>query len=108
MDVETNFHIGVECPFTRRVWSKIESKLKINNIWHGNLVTNCMKNWCHNVEVRHIRSLPVIVSWFIWKARNQCFFDDFNPLPYQVSSFCLGLLSSYPQDNTIMNIRLVS
>ena len=65
MDVESNFHIGVECPFTRRVWSEIDSKLMIDNLWHGNSVINCMKNWCLNAEVRHIRSLPIIVSWFI-------------------------------------------
>ena len=107
MDVESNFHIGVGFPFTRRVSYEIESKLKINNLWHGSLVIIYMKNWCLNVEVRHIRSLPVIVSWFIWKSRNQCCFDDFTSWPYRVSSFFLGLLSSYPQDNRIMNIRIV-
>ena len=65
MDVESNFHIGVEFPFTRRVWSEIESKLKINNLWHGNSVINSMKNWCLNMAVRHIKFLPVIVAWFI-------------------------------------------
>ena len=28
-------------------------------------------------------------------------------MPSQVSSFCLGLLSSYPHDNRVMNIRIV-
>ena len=82
MEFESNFHIGVECSFTGRVWSEIESKLMIVNLWHGNSVINCMKKWCLNAEVGHIRSLLVIVSWFIWKARNQCCFDDLNHMPY--------------------------
>ena len=53
------------------------------------------------------RSVPVIVSWFIWKARNQCCFEDIQPKTYVVSSLCLGLLNSYPLDNRVMNIRLV-
>ena len=71
MEVETTFHSGVECSFTRRVWLEIESKLMLVNLWHGNLVLHYLKNWCLNAEVSYI-SLPVIVSKFIWKARNQC------------------------------------
>ena len=106
LEVETNLHIGVECSFTRRVWLEIESKLRLVNLWRGNSFLDYVKNWCLNVEVRY-RSLPIIVSWFIWKARNQCWFEDIKSKPYQVSSLCLGLLNSYPMDNRSLNIRLV-
>ena len=59
-----------------------------------------------HAEARY-RSLHVIVSWFIWKARNQCCFEDIHPKSYVVSSFCLGLLNSYPLDNRALNIRMV-
>ena len=75
MESETNSHIGFECSFTRRVWSEIEYKLRCNNFWHGISVLDCVKNWVLHAEARY-RSLPVIVSWFIWKARNQCCFED--------------------------------
>ena len=39
--------------------------------------------------------------WYIWKARNLCCFDDKVLSPYQVSSFCLGCIKSFPQDKTI-------
>ena len=58
-------------------------------------------------EVKHIRSLPIIVLWFIWKARNQCCFNDYVLSPFQVSSFYLGLLSSFPQDKIYVKIRHV-
>ena len=106
MESETNEHIGFECSFTRRVWSAIEYKLRYINFWHGISVLDCVKNWVLNAEVRY-RSLPVIVSWFIWKARNQCCSEDIHPKSYVVSSLCLGLLNSYPLDNRALNIRMV-
>ena len=70
LDVESNFHLGVDCPFTKSVWLDIEDKLNIRNLWTRELVVSCMKNWCLNMEVKHIRSLHIIVLWFIWKAQN--------------------------------------
>ena len=70
VDVESNFHLGVQFPFTRNVWFELESKLKLKNLWLGDSVISCMKTRCLNEGVKHIILLPVIVSWFIWKARN--------------------------------------
>ena len=49
----------------------------------------------------------MIVSWFIWKAQNQCCFEDIQPKSYLVTSLCLGLLNAYPLDNRVVNIRMV-
>ena len=57
--------------------------------------------------MKHIIALPIIVSWFIWKARNQSCFNDITSMPCLVSSFSLGLLNSYPQDNSVLNIMNV-
>ena len=67
-----------------------------------------MKNWRFNNKVKSIRSLPVIVTWFIWKASNHSCFDDFTPSPAQVSASSLGLLSSYPQDIEVLKIRIIT
>ena len=104
MNVESNFHLGVDYPFTRRVWIDLEVKLKLMNLWYGDSVLSCLKTWCLNLEVKHIRSLPIIVMWFIWKARNQSCFEDITLMTSQLSSFSLGLLRSFPQDNTLANI----
>ena len=55
MDSKLNFHLGVECSFSRSVWLELEFKLNIKNLWSGNSVNSCLKNWCLNVEVKHIR-----------------------------------------------------
>ena len=59
------------------------------------------------MAVKHIIALPIIISWFIWKARNQSCFNDITPITCFLSSFCLGLLNSYPMDNSVLNIRNV-
>ena len=84
LDDESNFHLGVDCPFTKSVWLDIEDKLNFRNLWYGESMTDCLKNWCLNMEVKHIRSLPVIVLWFLWKARNQSYFEDQSLIPYRV------------------------
>ena len=85
----------------------LSPSLHLKNLLSGNSVISCLKNWCLNEEVKHIRSLPVIVLWFLWKARNQSCFEDFILMPSQVSSLSLGLLSSYPQDKIVVKIRYV-
>ena len=107
LDVESNFHLGVEFPFTKSVWLDIEDKLNFRNLWYGESVIACLKNWCLNMEVKHIRSLPIIVLWFLWKARNQSCFEYQFMMPSQVCSFSLGMLRSFPQDDSVMKIRPV-
>ena len=73
--------MGIECVFTQSVWLDIEIKLNLMHLWTEDSVISCMKSWCLNEEVKLIRSLPVIVLWFIWKARNQNCFEDINLVP---------------------------
>ena len=96
-----------KCPFTKSVWLDIEDKLNFSNLWYGESVTACMKNWCLNMEVKHIRSLSIIVLWFLWKARNQSCFEEHSLMPSQVCSFSMGLLRSFPQGDFVMKIILV-
>ena len=89
MDLKTNVHLGVECTFSICVWCELEAKLQLHNLWTSNSVSTCLKNWCLKGEVKHIRSLPIMVLSFIWKARNKCCFDDLVITPFQVAVwFC--------------------
>ena len=76
LEAKTNFHLGVSCPFTQSVWLIIEEKLRLKNLWYGDYVIDCMRNWCLNMEVKNLVCLPIIVLWFVWKARNQSCFED--------------------------------
>ena len=94
---ESNFHLGVECPYTKWVWKEIESKIHLNNLWNGELVETCLRNWCLNKDINGVRSLPLIVLWFIWKAKNQSCFDDTLPQSSQIFAIYLGMLRYIPQ-----------
>ena len=96
MECESNFHIGVECPFTQSVWLLIEDHYKLNNLWNGDSVTACFKNWCLNSEVANFKPLAIIVLWFIWRARNLACFEDLYLSLAQVSSFSLGMMKNIP------------
>ena len=48
---ESNFHIAVDCPFTQSVWSLIEDHLNLNNLWNGDSLSACFKNWCFLSDV---------------------------------------------------------
>ena len=96
----------MECTFSRCVWSEFEANL-IHNLWTGNSVSSCLKNWCLKGEVKHTRSLPIMVLWFIWKAINKSYFDDLVLTPFHVASLSLGLLSSFHQDKIVVRIRPV-
>ena len=96
MDFESNFHIGVDCSFTQNVWLIIEDKLNCNNLCSGESVSECLKTWSLNSEVAHIKPLPVIVLWFIWKVSNLSCFEDPTLSPAQVSSFILGMMMALP------------
>ena len=69
---------------------------------------SCLKNWVYNTKVQNIRSLPIIVFWFIWNSRNRCCFDNQNTSPAQVPTFSLGLLSSYPLDTSVLKTRIIT
>ena len=105
MDAESNHHLVLACPYTQCVWRYLEEKLKINNLWSGESVSDCLKTWCLNLEVKHIKFLPIIALWFIWKARNLSCFEDTLMTPFQVATFSLGMLRSFPQDNLVVKIR---
>ena len=108
VECESNHHIGVECPFTQSVWLLIADNLKLNNLWSGISVSDCFRNWCLNLEVVEFLPLPIIVLWFIWRARNLACFEDLSLTPAQVSSFSMGMLKALPHKSSIASIRAIS
>ena len=108
VECESNHHVGVECPFTQSVWLLIADDLKLNNLWSGISVSDCFRNWCLNMEVANYKHFPIIVLWYIWRARNLSFFEDISLTPAQVSSYFLGLMKSLPHKNSAVFARIIS
>ena len=87
------------------VWSEIENKLNLQNIWIGDYVEACLKLWNTNEILKEYQSLHLIVSWGIWLAWNVNCFDDKYILPIQVAYQSLGILKYFPQDQVILKNR---
>ena len=105
MECESTFHIGVECPFTQSVWLLIEDHFKLYNLWNGDSVNACFKNWCLNSKVANFKPLAIIVVRFVWRARNMACFEDIYLSPAQVSSFSLGMMKNIPQKQFVVSVR---
>ena len=78
-----------------------------SNLWAGDSVSLCLKIWFIRDDTKLIKSLPILVLWFIWLARNKCCFEDLLPSSFQVASLCLGMLSTFPQHMSMVRIRAI-
>jgi hypothetical protein len=59
------------------------------------------KDWLQVPEHKKIKSLPLIVCWGIWLARNFVIFKDNPTLPELIASQGLSILSHFPQEKDI-------
>ena len=67
----------------------------------------CLKIWCSKEELKEIRSLPLIIFWFIWKARNLNCFEDHLLMLLHVSIQSLGVLRFIPQDHIFLKTKMI-
>ena len=98
---------GVDCSYTKCVWLEIESKLQLENLWLGDYVEHYPKTWRSNKELKGIIYFPLIVLWFIWKARYLSCFEDYLPFPIHVSIQSLGVLRYIPHNLIFIKTRLM-
>jgi hypothetical protein len=61
---ETVRHIFIHCDFTQAVLNYISSALKINFLWDGYSLANCLENLI-KVSPLYI-TLPPLICWNIW------------------------------------------
>jgi ribonuclease HI len=81
-------HLLVHCPFTQMVWSRVLSHLSLQLIWNGNTLSNSYTRWLEQPTAP--KSLPALVSWQIWIARNRAIFDSRPPTLQSVVQKLLG------------------
>ncbi len=64
-------------------------------IWHGIDFNETMKNWIQNLAYKSFLSLPMILIWGIWLARNQVIFEDVQipPLCYVSKEVVISIIS---------------
>jgi len=66
-------------------------------IWQRDLVDQCLKVWLSQPEAKQIKSLPLIVVWSVWLARNCALFNDsLNPVQVTVPN-SLAIMEAFKQ-----------
>ncbi|XP_020596218.1 uncharacterized protein LOC110036174 [Phalaenopsis equestris] len=88
-DQESSDHFFFSCRFARDVWKNLTSKFNINliNVGKGNIKDN-LKDW----QKINLMSLPFIVVWFLWNARNKVKHEDMGINPDSVVANCQAYL----------------
>jgi len=66
--------------------------------WVGPSIEHAWKNWCVDSSYRRIKSLPLVVAWGVWLARNSSIFKDNTPTPDIIVEQVLSILSHLPQE----------
>lgn len=66
-------------------------------VWQRDLVDQCLKVWLSQPEAKQIKSLPLIVVWSVWLARNRALFNDsLNPVQVTVPN-SLAIMEAFKQ-----------
>jgi hypothetical protein len=76
-ETEDIHHLLVHCSFTQLVWSHVLSHLSLHSTWSGTSLSNCYTRWLAQTSAP--KTLPALVSWQIWTARNRATFDSSPP-----------------------------
>jgi ribonuclease HI len=74
--------------------------------WAGPSIEQAWKDWCADSSYRRVKSLPLIVAWGVWLARNSSIFKDKTPTPDIIAAQALSILSHFPQEKEEGAIRI--
>lgn len=107
VDVESIFHLLVQCQFTDEIWKEASSAVHIACVSVGNSVEAAWQSWLQRRDHTKIKSLPLLISWGAWLARNADIFKDRPSLPEIIAGRALSILSHFPQKKACPAIRIV-
>jgi len=64
-----------------KVWTEMSSSLRKNFLWKGDSLELAWKNWTCDPRNKDIKSLPLLLRWGIWLARNARIFKEKASIP---------------------------
>jgi hypothetical protein len=67
-------HLFVDCNFTKDIWYTIHKDLKLESVWEGGKIVECLQNWKRKKDNRI--EIPCFICWEVWKHRNLAIFED--------------------------------
>ena len=67
-----------------------------------------LKDWLTRKKLKSVRSVPFLVFWRVWIARNECIFESRFMPSFQVSAQAISLLSYFQVSVKDPKVRFVS
>jgi hypothetical protein len=82
------------------VWKEISDSLKLSCIWEGPYLEQAWKLWLQDHRHIELKSLPPIIFWGIWLARNSLIFQEKTIAPQVTAAQSLSIFSHFSQNPT--------
>jgi len=74
--VETAQHLFLLCPFNSSLWAEMLSMIKVPYRWEGQALSEAWQRWWNDSSNDRERTIPLLITWGTWLARNQAIFMD--------------------------------
>jgi hypothetical protein len=97
---ESSIHLFLNCRYINKVWMEISRLLNLQCLWEGRDLEHSWHTWWNNKDYKHLKSLPLLVIWGVWLARNSFIFKGL-PLSHEISAAnSIALLPSFSSQKT--------
>jgi len=73
---ESVHHLFLSCPFNTSLWAETLRLIKIPYRWEGHGIPDAWEKWWNDAANDKERSIPLLITWGTWLARNQVIFKD--------------------------------
>jgi len=99
---------GWDCNYSAVVWQECAKLAGINFKWDGQSLDQAWSNWITNPSFKKFKSLPLIVIWGLWLARNNSIFSDKAIPPEMTAANCISILAAYPHSSKEIKAKNLS
>ena len=96
-EMESIPHLFISCPFSAAVWKGCMRQVGLNHRWDGNSVSGAWDFWWRFFSRSKLKSLPLLITWGIWLARNGAIFKEKVSIPEIISAQVIGLYKALPE-----------
>lgn len=73
---ESTEHLFLLCTALQSLWRSLSTAIHFVGTWAGNDLYSAWANWPGKHKGSKLQSLPLLVCWHIWQARNRFIFDN--------------------------------
>jgi len=105
---ESIIHLFLQCRFIAEVWKECSKIIGTFCRWEGLDLEQAWKSWVSNPAYNDLTSLPLIVIWGTWLARNSVIFKDKEVSPEISAVKSISILAAFPQRTSLPKIKNLS